>query len=383
MKKIIIPIMLLLAAVAVGGYLVANQRTLEPRPQVTPPITVRVVKVEPAPVRLQVHAQGTINPRTESDLVPEVSGNVVWMSPSLISGGYFEAGDVLLRIDDRDYRADVARAEAGLERSTADLELAQFEHERAVDLFGRALISQADLETRARTLRVAEAAMRDAELVLEAARRDLARTELKAPFSGLVRNEQVDIGQFVSRGSAVARIYATDSLEVRLPLADRELAYLNIPVGYRGAFAGDIAPEVRLTADFAGSQQVWRGRLIRTEAEIDPGTRMVYAIARIDADSPYHAQDVAPPVGLFVQAEIDGLEVQDVVVLPRSALRNDNTVLVVDSDNRLHMRQVDVLRVYRDQVFVNGGLRAGELVSIALLQTVVEGMQVEPLFTEE
>jgi RND family efflux transporter MFP subunit len=382
-KRILVPLLILIVGGAVAVSLVANRRTLEPRPIEATPITVRVVEVEPGPVRLQVHAQGTIAPRTESDLVPEVSGNVIWVSPDLVSGGYFETGEPLIRIDDRDYRASAERAEASLERSRADLELAQFEYTRARELHERDLISQADLEEKQRAVRVADAAIRDAELVLETARRDLARTELKAPFSGLVRSEQVDLGQFVTRGTAIARIYATDYLEVRLPVADQELAYLNIPLSHRGEFDPADAPAVKLTADFAGQQQVWPARLVRTEAEIDPGTRMVYAIARIDVERARSAENIAPPVGLFVEAEIDGLEVDDVVVLPRTALRNGDSVLVIDSENRVSSRHVDVLRVYRDRVFITGGLSAGERVSVSMLQSVVEGMRVQPVAANE
>ena len=320
-----------------------------------------------------------MSPRTESELVPEVSGNVVWISPNLISGGYFEIGEVLLRIDQRDYQSAVERAEATLSRAQADHELAQFEVERAADLFGRSLISQADSETADRSARVAEASLRDAQLVLDIARRELARTELTAPFSGLVRNEQVDVGQFVNRGSAIATIYATDYLEVRLPIADQELAYLNIPLSQRGEFAPEASPTVRLSANFAGKEQAWKGSLVRTEAEIDPGTRMVYAIARIRGDDHHGEEMMAPPVGLFVQAEIDGLELDDVVVLPRAALREGNFVLVVDTENRVSLRPIEVLRVYGDEVFITGGLDAGELVSVSMLQTVVEGMRVQPL----
>ena len=381
-KKALIPLVILAAAVAVAAVFVANRRQLEPRQPEVPPTSVRVIEVEPGPVRLHVHAQGTVTPRTESALVPEVSGNVVWVSPNLVSGGYFESDEVLLRIDRRDYEAAVQRAIASLARAEADDELAAAEYQRAVDLHGRGLFSQADLDAADRSARVAAASLMDARLVLETAERDLNRTELRAPFSGLVRSEQVDVGQFVSRGNSIATIYATDYLEVRLPIADQELAYLNIPLGTRGEFAPGQSPNVELTAEFAGRTQVWAARLVRTEAEIDPGTRMVYAIARVDGADHRQQDMIAPPVGLFVQAEIDGLELDDVVVVPRSALRDGRYVLVVDSENRVNLQEVEVLRVYRDEAFITGGLRAGDLVSISMLQTVVDGMRVQPLRAE-
>ena len=142
------------------------------------------------------------------------------------------------------------------------------------------------------------------------------------------------------------------------------------------------APTVRLSAEFAGRSHTWDARLVRTEAEIDPGTRMVYAIARVDAGAQQAGSTIPPPVGLFVQAEIDGLELNDVIVLPRSALRNGEYVLVVDSENRVSLRHVEVLRVYRDEVVITSGLETGENVSISMLQTVVDGMRVQPLKPE-
>ena len=150
---------------------------------------------------------------------------------------------------------------------------------------------------------------------------------------------------------------------MRLPIADQQLAYLNIPLDQRGEMPIETAPKVNLTAEFAGRKQAWSGHLARTEAQIDPGSRMVYAIARVRADDENIA---APPVGLFVQAEIEGIAEDNIVVLPRISLRNGNQVLVVDTENRIHFREIEILRVYRDDVYVSAGLNAGELVSVSL-----------------
>jgi RND family efflux transporter MFP subunit len=375
--KKFLPVLIVIVAVAAAVGLVRTGRQLQPSLPQAAPIAVRVLDVRPGPVQLVVHAQGTVSPRTESALVPEVSGNVTWASPNLVSGGYFEAGEPLLRIDDRDYRAAVQRAEATLTRARAEHELAQFEYERAEDLHTRQLISRSDLETKVRTARVSEASLQDAELVLETAQRDLSRTTLRAPFAGLVRSEQVDVGQFVNRGTSIASVYADDFVEVRLPIADQQLAYLNVPLSQRGEIDDAAAPTVRLTAEFAGQKQQWSGKLVRSEAEIDPGSRMVYVIARVRASEDVDA--VPPPVGLFVQAEIEGIAEDNMIVLPRSALRNENQVLVVDTENRLFFRDVEVLRVYRDSAYITGGLAAGERVSVSSLQTVVDGMRVQPI----
>src|SRR5690606_9331055 len=150
----IMPALVLLAAVGIAAvFLIATRQPLQPAQPQPAPVPVRVIEVVPSPIRLTVHAQGTVAPRTESELVPEVSGNVVWISPNLVSGGYFEAGDPLLRVDERDYGAALQRAEAGLNRAEAEHEHADFEHARALDLHGRELISSADLQAAVRTLR--------------------------------------------------------------------------------------------------------------------------------------------------------------------------------------------------------------------------------------
>jgi multidrug efflux pump subunit AcrA (membrane-fusion protein) len=189
----------------------------------------------------------------------------------------------------------------------------------------------------------------------------------------------VDIGQFVSRGVSVATIYAGDQAEIRLPIADRQLAFLNLPLGHRGELPIEQQPNVTLTAEYAGRTLSWQGKIVRTEAQIDTASRMVHVIARVSNEE----QDVPLNVGLFVNAEIEGLLVEDVVVLPRNALRNGNRVLVVDDENRIHYRDIEPLRLYRDQVLIQSGLETGERVCISPLQTAIEGMTVNPVSSEQ
>ena len=212
--KIVLPIVVLAGALIGSAALLATSQRLQPtQPEPVAP-TVRVVQIEPQSVRMTVHAVGTVSPRTEPELVPEVSGNVMWISPNLVAGGYFEASEVLLRIDDRDYLNAVERASAAVNRTQAENEFAQFELQRLEELESRQLISRSDVESGMRAARVAEASLQDAEATLEQAERDLTRTEIVAPFAGLVRTEQTDLGQFVNRGTSVASIYAVDYVEV-------------------------------------------------------------------------------------------------------------------------------------------------------------------------
>jgi len=376
-RKFLVPGAILLACVFGAVTLMATSPQLKPSIPEPVATTVRVLEARPRSLQLTVHSQGTVAPSTESELIPEVSGRVRWMSPSLVNGGTFEEQDVLLRLEDQDYRTAVSRAEATLTRAEAEHEHARFELERLESLETRQLASRSAFEAALRTHRVAEAELQQARAGLTQAQRDLARTEIKAPFTGLVRRESVDIGQFVSRGNSVATLYASAQAEVRLPIADRQLAYLNLPVGIRGELPAELQPAVTLSAEFAGQQLTWHGRIVRTEAQIDTMSRMVHVVARVEND----AQTAPLAVGLFVNAEIEGLTAEDVVVLPRSALRDGNRVLVVDAEDRLHYRTIEPLRLYQDEVLVRDGLAPGERVCISPIQTVVEGMPVKPVVT--
>ncbi|TDJ23184.1 MAG: efflux RND transporter periplasmic adaptor subunit [Gammaproteobacteria bacterium] len=375
MRKLLLPSLVIIAAIFGAVTLMATGPELKPTAIEPIAVAVRVRTVVPQSIQLTVHSQGTVVPNMESELIPEVSGRVVWMSPSLVNGGYFESGAVLLRMEDSDYRTLLERARANLNRAQAEFEHARFEYQRLKQLEERQLASRSQIESQLRSYRVEEASLQDARANFAQANRDLARTEIKAPFAGLVREESVDIGQFVSRGSPIATIYAADQAEIRLPIADRQLAFLNLPLGHRGELPLAQQPNVTLVANYAGQKLTWHGKIVRTEAQIDIASRMVHVIARVSND----AQEVPLSVGLFVNAEIEGLLVDDIVVMPRNSLRNGNRVLVVDNDNKLHYRDIEPLRLYRDDVLIQSGLEAGERVCISPLQTAIDGMRVEPL----
>ncbi|MDA0791168.1 MAG: efflux RND transporter periplasmic adaptor subunit [Proteobacteria bacterium] len=372
-RKFILPLLVMMGfTVAAAGLMMTS---VDVQPTVPEPIprVVKVIEVNPQTIRLTVDSQGTIAPRTQSELVPEVSGRVVEVSPALAAGGHFRKGDILLRIDDADYRTALSRAQATVQRSQAELELARFEHDRQMQLEGQQLASRSQFQQAERTLKVAMAAVSEATTALKQAERDLRRTELRAPFDGRVRNERADVGQFIQRGTSIGTLYASDTVEVRLPVADRQLAFLNIPFGYQGDIDSPDAPRVTLSAEFAGKKLKWEGTIVRTEAEIDAQTRMVNVVAQIRTNN-----DPQLSVGLFVAAKIQGREVDDVIVLPRAALRGNDRVLVVDSDDRMYHRDITPLRLYEDKVIVQSGLLAGERVCVSPIQTVIDGMRVSP-----
>ena len=381
--KVLLPIAALLTSLIGAAIMVATSSPVEGRPSERQPRPVRVLEVQPTTVQLRVISQGTVAPRTESELIPEVSGPVVWLSPALVSGGYFEADELLLRIDPRDYEAALERARAEVASAEGEYDHARKALKRRSGLASREVVSPQALDDAERAERVTGADLRQERVALAEAERNLARTELRAPFAGRVREERVDVGQFLSRGNDFATIYAIDFVEIRLPVPDNQLAYIDMPLWRSGELEGE-QPLVTLRARFAGAEHSWTGHIVRTEGEIDPKSRMVHVVARVE--DPYAASENGsrPPlaVGLFVQAEIEGRRAEDITLLPRSAMRDGSRVLVVDAENRLRYRPVEVLRIHREDVLIRSGLEAGERVCISQLQTVIEGMEVQPILVD-
>jgi RND family efflux transporter MFP subunit len=321
-----------------------------------------VVELEPRDIQVTVRTHGTIEARTEIDLVAEVPGRVSRVSPALAPGGLFKEGEVLLELDPLDAelareRAAAARARAGSEASLADLRL-----ERMRTLADREISSRVELEQAEHESRIAAARLREARAALAQTTYDLERTRIRAPFNARVRTKRVDVGQFVTKGMPVARIFSVDAVEVRLPIPTAELAYLDLPGGRTDSWA---APIVHLRAEFAGTPMTWTGRIVRTEGTIADRSRMLNVVARVENPGRGPRDSVQPPltVGLFVEAEIVGRTFENVFILPRSALHGPSRVLVADSEDYLRAREVQVLRVEGERVLVSSGLEPGERVS--------------------
>jgi len=379
MRTFIIPSIIVFVFIAGALVLMATAPVLVPTAQTPVLTTVRIREVEPKSLQLKVHSQGSVIPLTETQLIPEVSGRILWMSPKFIAGGHFEQDEVLARIDPADYSNTEERAMATLQRAQAEQRLAAFEYQRVESLAEDKLTSQSQLENSLRARRVADASLRDALVNVSQVQQQLKRTEIRAPFTGFVRSENVDIGEFVATGSVIATFYASDLVEVRLPIADRQLAFLNLPITMGGELSPEIQPNVTLTAEYAGQALAWKGKIVRSEAEIDIASRMIHLVARV----PNNAEQTSPTVGLFVEAEIEGLSADNIVVLPRSALRNNDQVLIVDNEDKLRFRSIEQLRLYQDNVLVKGGLKAGDRVCLSPLQTAIDGMTVNPVIEND
>ena len=377
--KAIITIAVLLAAVAAAAGIIMSRPMPEQLSVSETTSAIRAMTVVKESLRLKIRSEGTVTPKTQTNVIPEIKGRVTWLSPNLVVGGYFQAGDLLVTIDAADYEARTGLAQAQLLRAEAELEHKRFEFKRLQQLIKDNLVSQSNLENAARAHKIAKANVIESKINLAQAERDLGRTKITAPFEGMVRSESIDIGQFVQQGAPIASIYASDAVEVRLPIVNAQLAYLDPANLQRGELDPATAPMIRLTARYAGTSFVWRGQLARTEGEIDAQSRMITAVARVRQDN--QSPDVPPlQVGAFVAAEIEGQYLDDIVRLPRAALRPNSQVLIIDGDNRLRFRAVNVLRLENDFVLIDSGLESGEVVNLSPIQTVVDGMRVSLTF---
>jgi RND family efflux transporter MFP subunit len=384
--KLYLPIVALLMGIVLAVAILKARPEVERREaEVLPPL-VRVVETVPQDLTLTVLSQGTITPSIESSLVAQVAGRIEWVSPTFAEGGFFQRGEKLVQIEDRDYLLAVSQAEAQVARARVQLEREQAEADLARDEWQELGDGDATpLTLREPQLAEARAGLKAAEAGLEKARLDLARTSIRSLFDGRVRDTRVDLGQFVTPGTPLASVYGTGAAELRLPVPKQQLAYLGLDLGYDSRVANPAGPRVLLRAEIGGAAQTWQGVIVRSGSEFDPKTRMLPLIARIE--DPFQrrsgAEGATLPMGLFVEAEISGIELEAVVALPRVALRGDNQVLVVDDESRLRFRGVDVLRLEGERLILRSGVEAGELVCVSPLEAVVDGMRVRTVMQSE
>lgn len=371
----------LAVGVGVAALIVATGPTTVKQPSRPDTPVVQATPVQPRWVQMTVQAHGEVVPKTESNLVAEVAGRVVSVAPAMVSGGFFAKGDVLVEIESVDYRVALEKARAHLASTRSELDTAEKDFDRLEELAETQLVSESVRDAASNQLAVARAAQRSAEASLERADRDLARTQITAPYDGRVRTERLDVGQFVNRGETIAALYSIDYAEVRLPIRDVDLAFL--PLSLANRQSDEPPPKARLRAEFAGAEHFWVADVVRTEGELDPLTRMVNVVAQVP--KPYEPAGASPPltVGLFVEAEIFGNWVEDVFIVPRTALQEGGKVYVVAEDGRLSFRDVAVLRRTGETLYLQGELESNEVICLSPLANAAEGQRVRAILTSE
>ncbi|GAB5415104.1 MAG: efflux RND transporter periplasmic adaptor subunit [Congregibacter sp.] len=344
-KWMLATLVVVLGVVAAWGLLVGKPK---PAPQAIPPASpplVQFIDVQPGKTSLSVSTQGSVQAEHQISLTAQVGGRVEAVSPSFVAGGFFNAGETLVQLEKADYELAIARARsqvAAAARTLAEEEGLALQAKREWrDLGGKKANA---LFLREPQLAAAKAALSAAEADLHVAELNLQRTSISLPFNGRIVSKAVDVGQFLGAGASIGMAYGTDRVQVRLPITDRQLALLDLPMG-RSSMDTATLPRVDIAAVIGGERWHWEGRITRTEASIDVDSRVLYAVAVVEKPFAESADTNRPPLtpGLFVEARIEGKSLDGVVRLPRTALQSDGTVMLVDAESRLQPKAVKSL----------------------------------------
>ena len=388
LKKMLPSVIIIAIAIAGTAAMVMTKSPPQAIEKSAQKTLVNVITAKSSNITFVIPSQGIVQPRTKTTIVTEVSGLVVSVSTDFVVGGFFNQGDILLTLDPIDYqvaleqaRANVLTAQAIYSREQAMAQQAG----REWDLTGKSRSEAPILALRTPYLKEAEAGLLFAKAQLKRALRKLEQTIIRAPYTGLVREKFVDVGQYAGVGSTIAKTFAIDYAEVRLPLANSDLQFLKLPSATNsrrsaGEALANIRPnnhlEVELSSTIGGTEYRWQASIVRTEGVIDSNTRMHYAIAEI-AD-PYGLQHegttAALTVGSFVNARIQGLSYDNIFAIPHSVIRGDNQVLVMDETQQLQIRRINIIRSDQTLNWVDSGLVDGDNIITTALNIPIAGM---------
>lgn len=354
----------------------------EPKKRGAPPvpaINVQAQTLAPMSFTFYINTFGVVKPRTQSLLQSQVSAEVVWLSSQFREGGFFSRGDVLVKLDPRDYEAKVQMARANVQSAKQALAEEQARGEQALQdwqRIGQSSKTPSDLVLRKPQLAAAQARLMSAEAELASAELALSRTQIKAPFDGRVLSKKVDLGQLAGNNTQLAEIYATDYVEVRLPLKQRDLPFIELPEQYREGLSQIAEPEVTIESTLFGQPQAWQGRIVRTESAIDSNAQQLYVIAQIDDPfSDQHKGKAPLKIGQYVTAKIKGKQTANQLIIPNKALYQNSYVFVVN-DGRLQRRDLTLAWQNDDTSVVAAGLSDSEVLVISPLGQVVSGTKV-------
>ncbi|WP_242620372.1 MULTISPECIES: efflux RND transporter periplasmic adaptor subunit [Shewanella] len=372
-KKYLIPVAIVAVVVAAIMWITSNPPTSKRGPKKSAAnVTVETQTIKPQAYQIEVSSFGVVKPRTQSSLVAQASGQILTISQNFREGGFFKQGEVLVQLDDRDYQAEVKVAQAGLLQAQQSLLEEQARVEQALIDWKRLGNGREpnDLVLRKPQLAAAQAAMLSSQAQLDKALLALERTQVVAPFDGRILQKNVDIGRVVTSNSELATIYATDYVEIRLPIHNRDLALVELPEQGKSA----VAP-VEFESDLVG-RQLWQGQLDRTEGAIDDSSQQLYVVAQIDDPFSYQQGKQTPlKIGQYLTAKIQGKTLQSSIVIPSSAIYQGSYVYRV-RDGVLLRTDVNILWQNGTDAVISSGLSPQDELVLTSLGQVSSGTPV-------
>ena len=373
----------LVVAIGIGVFILLQATKPVPDAKIEPPrpTSVHAETAVRSTTQLTVQTYGEVRPTIATEIVAQVGGRIVEVSPEFIEGGRFAAGEPVLMIEDTDYTAAVQEAEARVASAQVDLEQALADADVARQQLA-GVKNPSPLALRKPQVARARAALEAAETNLSLAQTNLKRTRITLPFDGRVTETLVDLGQYVNPSKVVGRVFASDRVEVRLPLNDSQLAALGVPIGYSAEENGGLP--VDFSAVVAGERYVWRGTVTRLDASVDPTTRTVYATAEVHDpyDVDFTRGEMPMAVGLFVDATVSGRVIEDVIQIPADGLRAGDRVFVVDDEGLLDIREAEVIHRSATTAVIAQGVDAGERVVVSAIRNPIPGMRLKVIGDE-
>ena len=379
MIKKLKPLFILLGAFALS-HLLWFLGQVQPDPvEELPPPDVIIEILTPKDFQVQISSNGTTTPLTQTVLTAEVGGEVIYRSKKFAEGASVIEGEILAKIDDTDLQLQyknallqLANAEVQYSLQLAEAEVAK----EAWDKIGDGVAS--DLTLKKPQLKQAEAFLEVAKAQVSSAAKKLNKTEIIAPYAGRIQNVNIDLGTTIIPGQPVGAMYTSSEIEITLAVKDNDLQFLSIPMDGRKLNPSEQASVV-IESFYKGKTQSWKGKLERVDGVIDPVTRMINLIAVfkndfIESDKPNL------PIGLFVEAKIDGITLKNIFEIPINSISEDNEVYIVDKDNQLELRELTILKKYSEFVIIKDGLKAGERIVTSKLSTASNGIKVNPVY---
>ncbi|WP_350430954.1 efflux RND transporter periplasmic adaptor subunit [Shewanella sp. H8] len=365
-KQIILPIIVLGIGIAGLVGIAALKKPPEEKPPLDTTPLVSVETIEYKPMTFSVSSYGVVAAKYDTELVSQVSGEIIYLADKFVKGGFVKKGEILAKIDPSDYDAGLLDAQANLASSKATMVQERANAEVAIREWAEITSSKpTDLSLRKPQLAQELAKLKSAEAGLLRAQRDLERTIIRAPYDALISSREIGLGAYVTTGSKLGHVYNTDTAEIRLPLADKEMQYLD----RKGTNA-----EVRLVGNFAGSKQQWIGKIVRSEGVVDSKSRMTYLVAEVDDPYGLNSDKNELRFGTYVTAHVEGNDAGKVAIIPRHLIVN-GLVAVMDNDKTLRYKPVTIIRQQGADVVISDGLASGTQVITSALDYPMEGMK--------
>ena len=413
--KVIRVIIVLAAAIVIAVLLIKMQPEPERKIRIETPLLVETFPAKAENLNMIIESYGTVKPRELLKLVAEVKGQIVSLDPTFKEGSFIKKGTALIKIDPRSYQLEVDKRKVEIKQAEAELKylkqevlnleasikiagsdvvLAKAEYLRQKKLVEKNVVAQTTLDNAEQKYLVSLERMqglqnqlaltgpskdrlkaqRDmADVLIRQAELDLEKTSIIAAFDGWVVEKEVEKGRYVNAGQNLGKIYSKGALDIEVNIPIKDLRWLPTD------FAEDSMPEAEIIFSSNNASHTWNGRVARVKSQIDEKTRTLPVVVEVNCNSKSEVNKSAINLkpGMFVTVHIKGIEIKRIYVLPRHVLYGDDAVYLF-SDNRLRIRQVSILRRFKDSVFIDKGLSDGELVIKTPLSRVSDGMQVGP-----